>query len=75
MSDSTVNLDRTKLEEIPLLNYLIKLLNTLSVSDYNLNIECFQESIVLTEIEPRAIESQKNVKKELNKFKIFQESI
>ncbi len=45
------------------------------MADYNLNIECFTDNIVLTEVDPKAIESHKNVKKELEKFQIFMDSI
>jgi hypothetical protein len=37
-SDSSTQLDVVKIEEIPLLNYATKLINTFSVADYNLNI-------------------------------------
>lgn len=74
-SDSSAELDSAKLEEIPLFNYLNKLIDTFSVADYNLNIECFKENIILTEIDPRAIETKKQVKKEVEKFKLFKASI
>lgn len=60
-----------ELEEIPVVNYILKLLKTFTVADYNLNMECFEKSIIETSIEGRVIESTKNVKKEIEKYVKF----
>lgn len=62
-SDSSTNLADAKLEDIPLFGFLLKLVKTLPVSDYHLNIECFRESIILTEVDPKGYEPTKDVSK------------
>lgn len=37
-SDSSAELETAKVEDIPILNYINKLIKTFSVADYNLNI-------------------------------------
>lgn len=59
------------MEEIPILNFVLKLFQTVSVSDYNLNIECFDKTIIKTEIDPRMVEESEKVKKEITKFEKF----
>lgn len=58
-----------------MVNYILKLLKTFTVADYNLNMECFEKSIIETPIEGRLIESTKNVKKEIEKYVKFEENL
>ena len=74
-SNSSKNLENFKLEDIPLFDYLTKLVKTLPVSDYNMNIECFKENTILTDIEPRGFEATKDINEEILKFKRFRSSI
>lgn len=43
-------------------------MRTFTVADYNLNMECFQKSIIETEVEARVLQESKKVKVELQKY-------
>ena len=60
-SDSSKTLENFKIEEVPVFDYLTKLVKTLPVSDYNMNIECFKENTIISDIKPRGFEGTKDI--------------